>query len=292
MQYKKLGQTDLNVSVIAMGGAPIGLTNYLGQWDPSQPAAEEQISAAIHRAVELGINYIDTAFNYGAGTSERIIGKALQTLPAGQPHPFLATKAGGPFRHDHILASAEKSLVNLGVETLDVLQLHGNYWNDEEVSQVFNEGGLEALQELKRQGKVRFIGLTSEGGSPGAHALVRSGQFDVLQIAYNILYQDACNLAFQPGSGIIIEAKERNMGVVTMRSLTSGIFQKLMKQQQPDIEQHLDLNALSLNYVLSNPYVDSAIVGMRLIAEVEKNVRIANQTENRLDLIELHKRYV
>jgi len=291
MQYKTAGKTELNISVVAFGGAPIGLANYLGQWDPGQPEAEAQVSAAIHRALELGINYIDTAFNYGAGTSERIIGRALQTLPEGQQRPFLATKAGGPFRYENILVSAEKSLANLGVDTLDVLQLHGNFWNDEEVSQVFNEGGLEALQELRRQGKVRAIGFTSEGGSPGAYALVRSGQFDILQIAYNILYQDACNLAYQP-TGIVIEAKEHNIGVVTMRSLTSGIFQKLLKQQQPDIEQYLDLNALCLNYVLSNPYIDSAIVGMRSIEEVEKNVRIAERVEERLDLVALHKRYV
>jgi aryl-alcohol dehydrogenase-like predicted oxidoreductase len=289
MQYKILGKTGLNVSVVAFGGAPIGLSNYLETWDTAQQETESQAIAAIHKALEVGINYFDTAFGYGQGRSEQIIGKALQNV---QQRPLLATKVLPPFQYNAIFDSVEKSCANLGVETIDVFQLHGNIWNDTHVSQVLNQGGIDALLQLKQQGKVRFIGFTAEAGTTGSYALLRSGHFDVLQIAYNVLYQDACNLMYSPASGIIVEAKEREMGVVTMRSLTSGVFQKLMKMQQPGIEQQLDLNALCLNYVLSNPYIDSAIVGMRQSEEVEKNTLIADQTDKRIDLTALHERYV
>jgi aryl-alcohol dehydrogenase-like predicted oxidoreductase len=149
---------------------------------------------------------------------------------------------------------------------------------------------VDALRELRRQGKTRFLGFTAETASPGAYALLRSGAFDVLQIAYSVLYQDACNLMVKAGP--IIEAEERGMGVVTMRSLSSGVFQKLMGQLAPGIEGQVDLSALALGYVLSNPRIDSAIVGMRSAQEVEHNVALVERGAFRLDLEALHERYV
>jgi uncharacterized protein len=293
MEYRTLGSTGLRVSAIGYGGAPLGLTNYLGEWSPTDAAQRQGAIEAIHRALEVGVTYFDTALAYGDGESERILGEARRAALA-QPalrqraaDMLLATKVPGKERsYEGVLRSAETSLKNLGVDRVDVLQLHGSVWRDGEVEQVLTGGGLDALQELKRQGKARFIGFTSETPSPGTYQLLRSGAFDVLQIAYNVMYGDACNLMVKHGP--ILEAADRGMGVVTMRSLSSGVFQKVLQRYAPDVDGY----ALALQFILSNPYVHSALVGMRTADEVNRNARLVADAQGRMDLDGLHQRYV
>lgn len=286
MQYRTLGKTGLEVSAIGFGGAPLGLTNYLSAYNPQDAAQRETAIQAILHALELGFTYFDTALSYGQGESERILGEARRRAGADASRMLLATKTPGSQRtYEAVLQSAETSLANLGVDAVDVLQFHGSVWRDDDVEAALG-GGLDAFHELRRKGKARFLGFTSETPSPGTYRLVRSGAFDVLQIAYNVLYQDACNLMVK--SGPILEAKERGMGVVTMRSLSSGVFQQLLRQYAPEVDGY----ALALQYVLSNPNVDSALVGMRTPEEVERNARLADDLAGRLDLELLHKRYV
>ena len=291
MERRTLGRTGLEVSPIGFGGAPLGLTNYLSAFDPQNREQRETAVRAIVRALELGVTYFDTALAYGDGESERILGEARREAVARgidvQARMTLATKIpSGKRTYDGVMESAETSLHNLGIERLDVLQLHGSAWRDEEAETALTGGALDALQALERAGKTRFIGFTSETCSPGTYRLVRSGAFDVLQIAYNIMYQDACNLMIR--SGPIVEAKERGMGVVTMRSLSSGVFQKTLAHAAPGAEGY----ALALTYVLSNPHVDCALIGMRTAEEVNRNVAIASDTSARLDQEALHRRYV
>jgi uncharacterized protein len=317
VEYRQLGSTGLRVSAIGYGGAPLGLTNYLGAWNPADAAQRRGAVDAILRALELGVTYFDTALAYGDGESERILGEARREAAArgtgtqGTERMLLATKVPSRERsYEGVLRSAETSLANLGVQQVDVLQLHGSVWRDEEAEAVLAGGALDALRELRRAGKARAIGFTSETPSPGTYRLVRSGAFDVLQIAYNVLYQDACNLMVN--SGPIVEAKERGMGVVTMRSLSSGVFQKLLarwqqqaQDQAPDEQRpsessttgsanapRLDGYALALQFVLSNPRIDSALVGMRTVEEVERNAALVEDRPGRVDLTELHRRYV
>ena len=291
MERRALGRTGIVVSPIGFGGAPLGLTNYLSAYDPKDAGQRETARAAIVRAVELGVTYFDTALSYGNGESERIMGEGRGAAEARgmdvRGGVTLATKVpGGKRTYEGVMESAETSLRNLGVERVDVLQLHGSAWRDEEAEAIFTGGALDALKELKRSGKARWIGFTSETCSPGTYRLVRSGDFDVLQIAYSILYQDACNLMVK--SGPIVEAKERGMGVVTMRSLSSGVFQKLMGAVAPEVDAY----AVALRYILSNPLIDCALIGMRTAEEVERNVALAAGTSARFDLEELHRRYV
>ena len=143
---------------------------------------------------------------------------------------------------------------------------------------------LDAYQQLKQAGTIRFIGITAEEPLT-LRPFLETGLFDVIQIRYNIIYQAAWH-------NVLPLAKARNVGVVLMRSLSSGIFQKLMRAARPDIDQYLDLNALALNYVLSDPNVSTAIVGMRRVSEVEQNNAISDALEQRLDLDWLHERQV
>ncbi len=119
--------------------------------------------------------------------------------------------------------------------------------------------------------------------------LIATGAFDVLQVRYNLMYQHACD--FVNGRGVMLEAEAQGMGIVTMRSLTSGTFQKLMRTAFSPPPDPAQVHRLLLSYVVSNPHVDVAIVGMRRAEEVESNSAISDSVGGRLDLEELHHRF-
>jgi predicted aldo/keto reductase-like oxidoreductase len=145
------------------------------------------------------------------------------------------------------------------------------------------------MQSLRDAGAIRFLGFTAEGPSAGVSELVTTGAFDVLQVRYNLLYQHTCD--FINEAGVMREARAQGMGIVTMRSLTSGVFQKLMRAAFPVELAGVDLEPVCLGYVLSNPFVDVALVGMRRVEEVERNVAIAASGRPRFDLEALHHRF-
>jgi len=283
MQTRLLGRTGIRVSEIGFGGAPAGIANYLEPWDPAGAGETESLVSAIHRAIDLGLNYFDTAPGYGDGAGEALFGRAL----AGRRgRAILATKTGARDAQG-IRRSVEASLRRLQTDVIDVLQFHGGWYPPEDVERILGEG-LPAYQVLRDEGKIRFLGFTAEGPSGGVSQLIAIDAFDVLQVRYNLLYQHTCDHVNDAGA--MREAEARGMGIVTMRTLTSGIFQKLMRQVFPDAMAPAELDRLCLGYVLSNPLVDVAIVGMRRAAEVEANVALSDDDGARLDLVALHHR--
>jgi aryl-alcohol dehydrogenase-like predicted oxidoreductase len=286
MQYRTLGRTGLRVSEVGFGGAPTGIADYIERWDSAAAVERNSVVQAIRRGLDLGLNYLDTAPGYGAGLGEEIFGEAI----AGRrDEVVLATKTGAR-NPEGIVASVEQSLQRLGTDRVDVLQFHGGWYPPEDVEKILRQGGLETYQQLREQGKVRFLGFTAEGPSGGVSELIASGAFDVMQCRYNLLYQHPCD--FINNAGIIREAKARDMGVVTMRTLTSGEFQRLMSHSFPHAVAGLDLNRFLLNFVLSNPLVDVALVGMRRPEEVEANNALSEDAGARLDLKTLSHRFV
>ena len=291
MKTRTLGRTGLEVSEIGFGGAPAGLRNYLGEWEPEGEDAAEQIARAITRAVELGINYFDTAPGYGSGASERMFGRAIQPF---RQRIVLATKLFAETAAD-VRRSVDASLERLGVERLDVIQIHGTWYTDAEVERILVPGGvLDGLLAVKKKGLARFIGFTTEGVNGPASRLIASGEFDVMQICYNLIYQHPYDPTRKAGA--LFEAEARGMGIVTMRTLTSGIFPRWLERVFPDVmsdparQEHLRQALLS--FVLSNPLVDCALVGMRTAAEVETNAALCADLSLRLDLDWMHERYV
>jgi aryl-alcohol dehydrogenase-like predicted oxidoreductase len=278
MQYRTLGRTGLQVSEIGFGGAPTGIAHYLECWDSAAALERSSVVRAIRRGLDLGLNYLDTAPGYGAGLGEEIFGEAI----AGRrDEVVLATKTGARDPAG-IVESLEQSLRRLGTDRVDVLQFHGGWYPPEDVEKILRQGGLETYQQLREQGKARFLGFTAEGPSGGVTELIATDAFDVMQCRYNLLFQHPCD--FINEAGIIREAKARNMGVVTMRTLTSGDFQRLMHLSFPQMTARLDLNRFLLNFVLSNPLVDVALVGMRRPEEVEANNALSEDVAARLDL--------
>jgi aryl-alcohol dehydrogenase-like predicted oxidoreductase len=287
MQYRTLGKTGLLVSEVGMGGAQFGLTNYMGRWDAFSQAAERDTTATIHRALDLGYSYFDTAPGYGSGRSEEMVGRALE---GHREDVVLATKVSrGGWTPGEIHRSVEDSLRRLRTDVIDVIQFHGGWYHQQDVDAILTEGGLEAFQELREQGKVRYLGFTAEGPSCGVEQLIATGAFDVMQIRYSLLYGHPSD--WENGEGVIRQADAQGMGIVLMRPMTSGVFQRLMKKTFPQIHT-LEVGRLLLNYVLSDPYVDVALVGVREPRYVEMNNAISDDVDSRIDLVELHERYV
>jgi len=282
MRYRTLGRTGLRVSEVGCGGAPLGIPNYNEVWDPSAPATAASVTSALHRALEVGYNYFDTAPSYGDGRSEELMGAALAGKRA---QVYLASKTEWHDKdRDWVIARTESSLRRLGTDYLDVLQFHGGDYLPEDVDHILHGGPLEAYQQLKQDGKIRFIGITAEEPVT-LRPFLATGLFDVIQIRYNIIYQNAWH-------NILPLARALNVGVVLMRPLSSGIFQKLLRTARADIDQYLDLHALALQYVLSDPNIATAIVGMRRVEEIERNNAVSDAVEGRLDLAWLHERQV
>lgn len=284
MRYRALGRTGLRASEIGFGGAQVGIANYMERWDPRGEREQESVVAALERALDLGLNYIDTAPAYGDGISEEVLGRVIGKRREGC---IVATKTGARDAAG-IVQSVEGSLRRLRTEVIDVLQFHGGEYPADDVDAILNGGGLEAYQRLRDEGKVRFLGFTAELPSGGASRLIETGAFDVMQIRYNFTYQCACD--FIDARGVMRQAEERGMGIAIMRPMTSGIFQRLMRASFPQLGE-ADLNAFLLNYVLSNPFVDVALIGMRRVEEVERNSAISDDVSRRLDLEEVHKRF-
>ena len=283
METTQLGRTGVQVSRLGFGGAPAGLAQYLDDYDPARDTDREGVVSAIKRAVELGVTYFDTAPGYGGGEGESIYGEALEGAREGV---FIATKVSRDVKDAR--ASVEESLKLLRTDHVDLVQIHGNSYTSDQADHILAiDGVLEQLEQLKTEGLTRLIGFTSEDNNAAVFRFIGSGRFDVMQINYNLLHQHPAEWTRPFGS--LFEAREMGVGVVTMRTLTSGIFQKWVNTVRPDDD--FDFTPSLLQFVLSNPLVNVALVGMRTVGEVECNVAIANDKAGRVDHKKLQRKY-
>lgn len=285
MEYVKFGRTNAKVSKIAFGGAGAGIKGYLGDYDPSRKSDREGVIKAMEKAFELGINYFDTAQSYGNGIGESIFGEGLHNLP--RKEIFLSSKISSS---NHVRASVMESLERIGTDYLDLIQIHGGCYLKREQDMVLQEGGvLEELEKLKAEGFVRAIGFTTEDNNEAVYAFIRSNRFDTMQIRYNLISQHPFYEPFpkydkEPGS--LNFAKQHNMGTCSMRTLTSGRFQKWISLVRPD--DNYDYNEALLQFNLSCPVLDVSIVGMRTVDEVVQNVKICNNLDGRVDFAKIY----
>jgi aryl-alcohol dehydrogenase-like predicted oxidoreductase len=216
MKYRKLGKQDWNVSEIGFGAWAIG-----GSWGKQ---SDSDSLKAMHKALELGVNFIDTAAGYGDGRSERLIGKLLRETRGNKI--YVATKTPPdtgrwpPFPHDkwqdrysekHIRQNVETRLKNLGVECLDVLQLHTwtRAWNGDPKP-------FEILRKLQKEGKLRLVGIsTPEHDQNSVIDLMRGGWVDVVQVIYNIFEQE-------PAAQLLPVAREKGVGIIVRVAFDEG----------------------------------------------------------------------
>lgn len=243
MEYRALGTTGLRVSEIGFGcGKAAGLIIW---------GSREERRRAITRALELGINYFDTAPVYGDGLSELHLGQALRELGA---HPIIGTKVA--LRAEDledisgaVIRSVDTSLGRLGRDSVDIVHLHNRVAIRRvpgaraaigpllSVDEVLGPGGvLEAFKELQREGKLRFFGCCAFGGEvPAVNQLIDSGGFHSLLAYYNILNPTAGGPA-PPGfkgddyGQVIDRAAARGTGVIVLRVLAAGALSGQEKQ--------------------------------------------------------------
>ena len=286
MKYRTLGRTGIKVSEISLGGLFVS----------SIGAARDDARKAIHRAVELGINYIDTAPGYH--DSEESVGHALRDIDTplvistklgGRPTPFDARDKAALRR------SFEESLRLLGRDTIDILMIHepdrpGQYdwftnWDN------FTGPVTDLLEELKAEGLIRFTGLGGTTAYTLPH-IIATGRFDVVLTAFNysLLWQEAT-------ISVLPEAKKHGLGVVIGSPLQQGALARcytetvekgthwLSPPRQAQFkalyrlveESAIPLPELALRFVLSNPDVSTTLSGARSAEEVELNVAAAEK---------------
>ena len=225
MEYRAFGRTGIDISVLGYGCGDVG-----GLIVRGTPAERTR---AVARAVELGINYFDTASSYGDGVSERHLGEALKELSLDV---YVGTKVR--LRPDDlsdirgaVTRSLDASLRRLGLPAIDLLQLHNPVaqapaGSAVSVGQALDEA-LPALERLKEQGKIKFFGFTALGDPDAVHRVIDAGSVYTAQVFYNLLNPTAGGRAEGtfPGidfKGLLPLAKRKRVGTIGVRALAAG----------------------------------------------------------------------
>ena len=242
-------------------GVDVGIFGLGGQAALEQAGQEAASEAIIARALDLGVNYVDTSAAYGGGLSERNIGR---TLGSRRSDVFLATKT--LFRsYDGAMRDLERSLTNLQTDSIDLWQLHNLQAQVDFDRMGASDGALRALEQAQSEGTVRFVGVSGHYDPDVLTSAITSYDFDAVLMALN-----AADVHYQSfATNTLPAATGRNMGVVAMKVPARGrMF------QDPGITTMHD----ALGYVLSYP-VSTAIIGCSTVAEVEENAAIARAFE-------------
>lgn len=295
MQYRTLGRTGIKVSEVGFGAWAIGVKNW-GQQD------DRDSIAALHKALDMGCTFIDTAQVYGNGHSERLIARVFKergervTVSTKIPPkndiwgPQPGTDIRDAFPADWLIERCEMSLRNLETETIDIYQLHTwcPTWDKE-------TEWYEALVKLREQGKIRYIGISVSDHRPWeANPQIKAGRVDTIQVIYNILDQS-------PEKELFPLAQKHNVGIINRVPLASGaltgkwtrdtkfppgdwrgewktrdwLLNKVEQVEQLrflEKETGMPLATAALKYCLAHPALSTAIPGIRNVRQAETNL--------------------
>jgi aryl-alcohol dehydrogenase-like predicted oxidoreductase len=310
LKTTELGNTGLEITRVGFGAWAIGGGGWEFGWGPQE---DDESIAAIHRSLELGLNWIDTAAGYGFGHSEEVVGRALQGL---DERPYVFTKASlvpGPdgrvlnnLKRDSILREAEASLKRLNVEAIDLYQIH---WP---IPKVDIEEGWSAFAELKEQGLVRHIGV-SNFDVDQLKRIQSIAPVETLQPPYSLITREVEDeilpytdregigvIAYSPmGSGLLTGAMTRER----IDGLPENDWRKHDERfQEPQLSRHLAVverlkivaarrdttpGAVAIAWTLNHPAVDGAIVGFRRPKQVEDLIDAAGLELRDADIAEI-----
>jgi len=247
MPERPLGKTGHNVRIFSLGG----------QATIERPGTDEESEAIINRAIDLGVNYVDTAASYGRGISQRYIGQVMATR---RDEVFLATKTHNRTR-DGSMQLLEESLNSLQTDHLDLWQLH-NISRIEQLDQIFAEdGAIHALLQAREEGIVKNLGITGHANPDVLMEGLRRFDFDTILLALNPA--DKYHRPFM--DQLLPEANRRQMGVIGMKIPARGrIFRDGGITTMKD----------ALTWTLSQP-ISTVIIGCDDVAQLEENVAIA-----------------
>ncbi|HSC48886.1 MAG TPA: aldo/keto reductase [Gaiellaceae bacterium] len=310
MKTATFGRTGLEITRVGVGAWAMGGAEYDWGWG----AQDDQDSvAAIHRALELGVNWIDTAAQYGFGHSEQVVGRALEGV---EPRPFVFTKGGQPegpnrttvqtLKRDSLRRELEGSLSRLGGDAVDLYQIHWPIPDDE------IEEGWSTLVELRDEGLARHIGVSnfSVAQLERAEAIA---PVETLQPPYSLLDRDV-----EPD--VLPWCEDHDVGVIVYSPMASGMLTGKMTRErieslpdddwrkrserfrEPELSRNLELverlrrvgerhgvepGAVAVAWTLANSAVDAAITGFRRREQVDPIVAAADLELDERDLDEL-----
>jgi aryl-alcohol dehydrogenase-like predicted oxidoreductase len=320
MNERKLGQSDLKITKIGIGAWAIGG----GKWEFAWGAQDDRESVAtIQAALDRGINWIDTAAVYGLGHSEEVVGRAVR---GRSQRPYVFTKCSlvwdesGTISHNlqasSIRREAEASLKRLGLDSLDLYQIHWPAWkgNAEPASPGSIEEALGELAKLKAEGKIRNIGVSNFNAKQMARAL-QVAPITSLQPPYSLL-------ATEVEDSTLPFAEQHHIGVIVYSPMASGLLSGAMTRQriaampeddwrkrsenfrEPALTRNLRLvetlraigqryhttpGAVAIAWTLRNPAVTGAIVGMRRPDQADGVISAAGIDLNSNDLLEIDR---
>jgi aryl-alcohol dehydrogenase-like predicted oxidoreductase len=315
VHYRRLGRTALEVSEVGYGAWGIGKSQWIG-------AEDDESLRALNRAIDMGLNFIDTALAYGEGHSERLVGQVVRER---EEPVYVATKIPPKnrtwpapsglhpvetFPGDYVRECTEQSLNNLGLEAIDVQQFH--VWSDEWVG----EGDwLDAVEDLKSEGRIRFFGVSINDHQPAnAIKLIETGVVDTVQVIYNVFDQS-------PEDELFTACMEHDVGVIVRVPFDEGAltgritaetsfdeddfrndyFRGDRKQEVYERVRAIvselgvtedEMAEIALRYVLSHPAVSTVIPGMRSVRNVQRNMAVADGEglpEDQAQLLKAHR---
>ncbi|KVG09169.1 aldo/keto reductase [Burkholderia vietnamiensis] len=303
MKYKQLGRTGLYVSELCLGTMTLGGNADAGMWAAIGAIGQHDANRLIERALAGGINFIDTADVYSFGQSERIVGQALKDLGVPRADVVLATKtagAMGPKPNDqgasraHIMDSAQRSLERLQVDHIDLYQIHAN----DPVTPI--DETLRALDDLTRQGLVRYVGVSNWragkiGKALGLSEALRATRFETLQAYYSIAGRDV-------ERELVPLARDEQLSLLVWSPLAGGLLSGKFGPGAPtdagarrahfdfppvDLERAwpcvaamrtladargVSVARIALAWLLAKPHVTSVIIGAKRIEQLEDNL--------------------
>lgn len=313
MQTRQFGKTDMQITPVGLGTWAIGGGNYQFGWGAQD---DKESIAAIHRALELGVNWIDTAAVYGLGHSEEVVGRAVKEW-SGSDRPYIFTKCSRVWNEQKAISSnleprsirneVEQSLRRLQVDAIDLYQMH---WPEPDAD---IEEGWGAMAKLKAEGKVRHIGVSNFNMSQ-MERIQQIAPIESLQPPYSLI---------RPGveRKILPYCQQHNIGVIAYSPMQSGLLSGKMSReriagmpeddwrkrneefQEPRLSRNLALvdvlndigfphnmspGEVAIAWTLRNPAVTGAIVGGRNPQQVEEVVNAAEfrLSDSELDQIE------
>jgi aryl-alcohol dehydrogenase-like predicted oxidoreductase len=297
MQYRKFGRTGWDVSEVGYG--MWGMAGWTG-------SEEKEVNDALDRSIEMGCNFFDTAWAYGNGLSEQILNKTMKRH--ADKKLYVATKIPPKnrkwpskpnfsidevFPADYIVEYTEKSLKNLGVETIDLQQFH--VWED---SWAQRDEWKEAIATLTKQGKVKAWGVSVNRWEPdNCLETLRTGLIDAVQVIYNIFDQ-------APEDNLFPLCRELNIGVIARVPFDEGTLTGTFTKEttfpkndwratyfvpenlnssvehadalKPLIPAGMTMAEMAIRFILSNPDIATTIPGMRKIRNVESNMNCSD----------------
>ncbi len=299
MNRRRLGRTGIEVSEIGYGAWGIGGSKWMG-------AQDDESLRALNRAIDLGVNFIDTALGYGDGHSEELVGRVARER---SEDVYVSTKIPpknglwpapdgidpeAAFPREHVVECTERSLRNTGLDVLDVQQFH--VWSDDWVGR---GSWQEAIEELKAAGKIRAFGVSINDHQPAnALKLIESGVVDTVQVIYNVFDQS-------PEDELLPACREHDIGVLARVPLDEGALAGAVgpdtefpegdfrneyfgdgRRREVDERVRAILSDLSierdalaetaLRYILSSDAVSTVIPGMRSVRNVERNAALGD----------------